>query len=97
MSNIEVSYSDGRLTLEWDAPTINGVTVTEYRITISNDGEDVHTVTSMTTSVSVTRDNIQELGDVIRTENTNYEVTIVAMNNRGQGNPVSETFLIPSG
>ena len=97
MQNIQVNIDEDGLTLQWVAPQNNGNTITSYDITVFLNDEMVYTVTSQSTSLSVSRDQLQDEGDVIRTENTEYVVAIIAENDLGQGEGASTTFLLPSG
>ena len=97
VSNIQVEVNKERITLQWDAPPSNGADITSYAVTVFQDGQQVYSMMSQTTSVSVTRSQLQEEGAAIRTENTEYLVRIVAENEVGQGEEGSETFVLPAG
>ena len=92
-----MDVDDERITLQWDAPPSNGANITSYAVTVFQDGQQVYSMMSQTTSVSVTRSQLQEEGAAIRTENTEYLVRIVAENEVGQGEEGSETFVLPAG
>lgn len=99
MSNIIVDFDDdnGGLSLNWDAPAINGDAIVSYTITVYLESELVYFGTSESTSLSATRSELQVEGDTVRTENTEYRVIIVAENERGQSPEASEIFIVPAG
>lgn len=97
MTNIRVDVNATTITLMWDAPPSNGAEITSYNIEFFQDGQLVDDVTTATTSISVSRNELQDIGDVIRIMNTVYLVEIVAVNGVGSGEKGSETFTIPAG
>lgn len=96
MTNIRVDVDATRIRLEWSAPPSNGATITSYNVKILRSGQLEHEVSTMTTFISMTRDELQDMGDVIRTVNTEYVVEIVAINSVGSGEKGTTTFTIPA-
>lgn len=97
MKNIQVDVDATTITLQWSVPPSNGAEITLYNVTFFQDGQLVDEVTIETTSISVSRDQLQDREDIIRIMNTEYLVEIVAMNSVGAGRKGTETFTIPAG
>ena len=97
VSNIQVQVDGNSVTLRWDAPP-NGNDMTTYTIRVLLDGVEVfNTVINQETSVSTTRDILQDIDADIRLETTDYEVNIVAENQLGSGPPAVASFTVPAG
>ena len=95
VSNVRASFENDVVGLEWDAPVVN--TITSYSVEILLEGQLVFTRMTSEESLSASRDDIQEEGDVVRTMNTQYTVTIVARNGRGESEAISANFTISGG
>ena len=85
------------LTLRWDAPTINGNNIVLYTVEVLLENEQVYSTMASGTSFSVSRNDIQEAGDIVRTRDTQYTVVVVARNERGDSVETSQTFTVPAG
>ena len=85
------------LTIRWNAPTITANTVALYNVEVLLEGQMVYSEMTAGTSLSATRGDIQEEGDVVRTQNTQYTVVVVARNSRGGSERTSQTFTMPAG
>ena len=95
-----MDIEEDNLNLIWDAPTINTDTVILYNVEVllgGVDGQQVYTTMASGTSLSATRGDIQEAGDIVRTRDTQYTVVIVTRNGRGDSEATSETFTLPAG
>ena len=100
VSNIRVDIVEDNLNFIWVAPTINADTVILYSVEVllgGVDGQQVYTMMASGTSLSATRGDIQEAGDIVRTSDTQYTVVIVTRNGRGDSETTSETFTFPAG
>ena len=100
VSNIRVEIEEDNLVLRWDAPTINADTVILYIIEVrlgGVDGQEVYSTMTSGTFLSMTRSNIQEAGDIVRTQDTMYTVVIVTRNARGDSEATAETLTVPAG
>ena len=94
MTNIQVDVGETTIRLDWSAPPSNGATITSYDVKILQNGQLEHEDSTMDTSVFVGRDDLQDIGDVIRTVDTEYVVEIVAINSVGSGEKGTTTFTI---
>ena len=83
------------VTLLWDAAPSNGATISSYIVTVLLDSQQVYTGMSVDTSLSVTHNELQDQEDTRR--DTEYQVTVSAVNSVGSGEEVTETLTIPSG
>ena len=83
------------VTLLWDAAPSNGAAISSYTVTVLLDSQQVYTGMSVDTSLSVTRNDFQDQEDTRR--DTEYQVTVSAVNSVGSGDEVTETLTIPSG
>ena len=94
---MRASFENDVVGLEWDAPVVNTNTITSYSVEILLEGQLVFTRMTSEESLSASRDDIQEEGDVVRTMNTQYTVTIVARNGRGESEAISANFTVSGG
>ena len=83
------------VTLLWDAAPSNGAAISSYTVTVLLESQQVYTGMSLDTSLSVTRNEFQDQEDTRR--DTEYQVTVSAVNSVGSGEEVTETLTIPSG
>ena len=97
MTNVRATFENDVITFQWDPPAINTNTITSYNVEVRLEGEIVYSRMTSETSHTATRDDIQDEGDVVRTENTQYTVLIVASNVRGSSDSVEQTFTISAG
>ena len=95
VSNIRVDADVETVTLLWDAAPSNGAAISSYTVTVLLDSQQVYTGMSVDTSLSVTRNELQDQEDTRR--DTEYQVTVSAVNSVGSGEEVTETLTIPSG
>jgi hypothetical protein len=95
VSNIRVDADVETVTLLWDVAPSNGAAISSYTVTVFLDSQQVYTGMSVDTSLSVTRNEFQDQEDTRR--DTEYQVTVSAVNSVGSGEEVTETLTIPSG
>ena len=82
------------ITILWDMAPSNGAPVT-YTVTVHQNGQEVHTDTTDSSTLTVTREELQEQDDAL-TESS-FEVTVSATNVVGDGGEATATITIPSG
>ena len=82
------------ITILWNEALSNGADVT-YTVTARLNSQQVHSATTTALSLQVTRDQLQEMVDIVR--ETSYEVTVATANSAGPGGDATVTITIPSG
>ena len=94
VTNIQAAVAGETVLLSWTAAPNNGATVT-YTVRVFRNGGLVHTDTTQSTSLSLTRDDFQTPEET--RQGTTYDVVVQAINEEGAGEEVRVTKFVGTG